>query len=173
MQYCYVQHCTLLSPPDTSTSDHCLRFGSGSSFSLDLFLHSSPVAFWTPSDLGDSSSSILTFCLSILSMGFSKQEFRVCCHFLLQWSTVYQNSSLWPILHEWPCLAWLTASLSYASPFTMTKLWSMKAYVHTKTCIDMYRSFIHNGHKLETTQMYVHKWMVKQTGPYIQVYTIY
>ena len=26
----------------------------------------------------------------------------------------------------WPCMAWLIASLSYASPFTMTWLWSMK-----------------------------------------------
>ena len=27
-----------------------------------------------------------------------------------------QNSSLWPVLLEWPCMVWLIASLSYASP---------------------------------------------------------
>ena len=37
-----------------------------------------------------------------------------------------QNSSLWPIHLKWPCMAWLIASLSYASPFTVTRLWSMK-----------------------------------------------
>ena len=29
-----------------------------------------------------------------------------------------QNSPLWPVRLEWPYMAWLIASLSYASPFT-------------------------------------------------------
>ena len=48
------------------------------------------------------------------------------CHFLLQWITIRQNSWLWSSCLGWPCLAWLIASLSYASPFTMTRLWSLK-----------------------------------------------
>ena len=40
-----------------------------------------------------------------------------------------QNSSLWPRCLEWPCMAWLIASLSYTSPFAMTRLWSRKGYV--------------------------------------------
>ena len=42
----------------------------------------------------------------------------------LQWTIFCQNSSLWPICLRWPCRAWFIASLSYASPFTTTKLWS-------------------------------------------------
>ena len=45
------------------------------SFFLDLFLHWSPVAYWAPADLGNSSFSILSFCLFILFMGFSRQEY--------------------------------------------------------------------------------------------------
>ena len=40
--------------------------------------------------------------------------------------TLRQNSWLWPSHLGWPCMAWLIASLSYASPFTMTRLWSLK-----------------------------------------------
>ena len=35
----------------------------------------SPVAYWTPSDLGGSSSGGISFCLFLLFMGFSKQEY--------------------------------------------------------------------------------------------------
>ena len=48
-----------------------------------------------------------------------------CCS-LHQWITFCQNSPLGPIPFEWPCVAWLMASLSYASPFAVTGLWSMK-----------------------------------------------
>ena len=71
MQYCSLQHQTLLPSPVTSTTGHCFRFGSLSSFLLELFLHSSPVAYWAPTDLGTSSFSVLSFCLFILFMGFS------------------------------------------------------------------------------------------------------
>ena len=49
MQYYSLQHQTLFSPP--ATSGHCFHFGSASSFLLELFLHSSPVAYWTPTNL--------------------------------------------------------------------------------------------------------------------------
>ena len=42
--------------------------------------------------------------------------------FLLQWITFCQNCSLRPVYLEWPCPAWLMASLSYMNPFTMTRL---------------------------------------------------
>ena len=50
MQYCSLQHSTLLSPPDTSTTGHRFYFGSASSFFLELLLRSSPVAYWTLAD---------------------------------------------------------------------------------------------------------------------------
>ena len=50
MQYCSLQHWTLLPSPVTSTTGHCFCFSSVSSFFLELFLHSSPVAFWASTD---------------------------------------------------------------------------------------------------------------------------
>ena len=45
MQYCFLQHWTLLPSSVTSTTGCCFCFGSVSSFFLELFLHYSPVAF--------------------------------------------------------------------------------------------------------------------------------
>jgi len=47
---------------------------------------------------------------------------EVVCYSLLQWTTLCQNSSLCPICLGWPCMAWLMASLNYASPFATTRL---------------------------------------------------
>ena len=51
-------------------------------FTLALSLHSSgvispssPVAYWAPTNLGGSSFSFLSFCLFLLFMGFSRQEY--------------------------------------------------------------------------------------------------
>ena len=60
MQYCSLQHQTLLLSPVTSTTVCCFCFGSVSSFFLELFLHSFPVAYWAPTDLGSSSFSVLS-----------------------------------------------------------------------------------------------------------------
>ena len=75
IQYYSLQHQTLLPSPITSTTGCCFYFGSIPSFFLELCLHWSPVAYWAPTDLGSSSFSILTFCLFILFMGFSRQEY--------------------------------------------------------------------------------------------------
>ena len=75
MQYCCLQHRTLLLSPVTSITGHCICFGSVSSFFLELFLHFYPAAYWAPTDLGSSSFSVLSFCLFILFMGFSRQEY--------------------------------------------------------------------------------------------------
>ena len=58
--------------------DFC--FGPAASFFLDLLvlliaLPSSPVAYWTPSGLGSSSSDVIYFCLFKLFMGFLQQEY--------------------------------------------------------------------------------------------------
>ena len=76
MQCCSLQHQTLLSPPDMSTTGHCFHFGWAkiASFLLELFLCSSPVVYWRPTDLGGSSFSVTYFCLFILFMGFSRQK---------------------------------------------------------------------------------------------------
>ena len=112
IQYCSLQHQTLLPSPVTSTTGCCFCFGSISSFFLELFLHSSPVAYWVPTNLGSSYFSVLYFAFSFCSWGFQGKNSEVVCHSLLQWTTVCQNSPPWPVCFGWPYMAWLIVSLS-------------------------------------------------------------
>ena len=104
MHYCSLQHWTLLPSPVTSTIGCCFLFGSISSFFLVLFIHPSPVAYWAPTDLGSSSFSVLSFCLFMLFMGFSRQEYwnglplpSPADHILSELSTMTHLS--WVALH--------------------------------------------------------------------------
>ena len=73
MQYCSLQHWTSI----TSHIHNWVLFL--------LWLHPfilsgvisprSPVAYWAPINLGSSSFSVLPFCLFILFMGFSRQDY--------------------------------------------------------------------------------------------------
>ena len=105
MQYCSLQHWTLLASAVTSTTGYCFYFGSASSFFLQLFLHCSPVAYWAPTDLGSSSFCVLSFCLFILFMKFSRQKYRSCLpfpspedHILSELCTMTRPS--WVALHS-------------------------------------------------------------------------
>ena len=105
MQYCSLQYQTLLPSLVTSTTGWCFCFGSVSSFFLELFLHWSPVAYWACTDLGSSSFSVLSFCLFILFMGFSRQEYwsglplpSPVDHVLSELSTMTHPS--WVALHR-------------------------------------------------------------------------
>ena len=69
MQYCFLQHRTSLSPPDTFTTRCCSCFGSASSFLLGLFLCSSPVAYWAPTDGGGEEGSFFIASLCKLPDG--------------------------------------------------------------------------------------------------------
>ena len=69
------------------TTGYCFCFGFVSSFFLELFLHWSPVAYWAPTDLGSSSFSILSFCLSYYSWGPQSKNSEVFHLSLLQWAT--------------------------------------------------------------------------------------
>ena len=86
MQYCSLQHQTLLSPPDTFTNGCHFCFGSAFSFLLELFLCISAVTYWPVSDLGGSSFSFVPFYLFILFMGFPR---------MLNWFAVYD------FIHNW------------------------------------------------------------------------
>ena len=74
-QYCSSQHQTLLLPSDTPTVGLHFCFDSTSLFFLELFFHTSPVAYWIPTNLGHSSSGVISFCLFVLFMRFSWQEY--------------------------------------------------------------------------------------------------
>ena len=99
-----LEHQTLLPSPVTSTTGCCFYFGSISSFFLELFLHWSPIAYWAPTHLGSSSFSVLSFCLFILFMEFSRQEYwsglpfpSPVDHILSELSTMTRPS--WVALH--------------------------------------------------------------------------
>ena len=69
MQYFSLQYWTLFPLPVTSTTGHWFCFGPVSAFFWELFLHSSPVTYWVPTDLGSSSFSVMSFWLLYCSWG--------------------------------------------------------------------------------------------------------
>ena len=74
MQYCSLHYQTLLPSSVISTTGYCFCFGFVSSFFLELFHHSFPVAYWAPSDLGSSSLIVIPFCLFTVFTGFLRWE---------------------------------------------------------------------------------------------------
>ena len=108
MQYCSLQHQTLLLSPVTSTAGYCFCFGSIPLFFLELFLHWSQVAYWAPTDLGSSSFSILSLCLLILFMGFSRQEYWGGLPFPSPVDHMVSDLSTMPAHLGWPHRAWLS-----------------------------------------------------------------
>ena len=108
MQYCYLQHRTLISPPDTSTAGHNFCFCLASSFFLELFICSSPVTFW-----------------HLLTWGFIFQcpiflpfhavhgvlKARILKWFAIPFSSgprFCQNFPPWPVHVGWPYTTWLS-----------------------------------------------------------------
>ena len=110
MQYCSLQHWTLL--PSCHIYIWVLfRFDSISSFSLELFLCSSAVAYWAPTDLGSSSFSVISFCLFMLSGEWfnflgsvaPQQRFEMvdqCCSLFKAQSFIWQTKNHTPSRHE-------------------------------------------------------------------------
>ena len=115
MQYCSLQHQTLLPSPVTSTPGCCFCFGSTSSFFLELFLHWSPVPYWAPTDLGSPSFSVL-FAFSTVH-GVPKA--KILKWFAIPLTTFCQNSPPWLVHLGWPYMACLIVSLCW------TRLWSL------------------------------------------------
>ena len=121
MQYCSLQHQTLLSSPVTSTIGHCFALAPSlhsfwNYFSTDLQQHIGHLPTW-----GVHLSVSCLFAFSCYSWGPQGNNTEVVCHSLLQWTTFCQNSSPQPIWFGWPYLAWLIVSLS------QTRLWSMRS----------------------------------------------
>ena len=112
MQYCSLQHRTLLLSPVTSTTGCCFCFSSIPSFFLELFLHWSPVAYWAPNEcLWTWGVPLLVsyhFAFSYCSWGSQGKNTEVVCYSLLQWTTFCQTSPPWPAHLGWPHMAWLS-----------------------------------------------------------------
>ena len=109
MHYCSLQHQTLLPSFIVSTTGCCFFFGSIASFFLELFLHSSLVEYWAPTDLGNPSFSVIPFCLFILFTGFSRPEYWSGLPFLFSSGlcfvrTLHHDPSVL-VGHTWHCSA--------------------------------------------------------------------
>ena len=122
MKYCSLQHQTWLPSPVTSTTECCFCFGSVSSFFLELFFRSSPVAYWAPPTWEVHLSMYYLFAFSYCSWGSQGKTTEVVFHFLLQWTMFCQNSLSWPIHLGWPYMAWLVVSVS------KRRLWLMWSF---------------------------------------------
>ena len=100
MQCCFfLQHWTLLPPPVTSTTGHCFCFGSISSLFLEFSLQWSPVSYWAPTNLGNSSFSVLFLPFHTLH-GVLKAR-------ILKWFAIPFSSrphSVRPLHHDPPIL---------------------------------------------------------------------
>ena len=106
MQYCSLQHQTLLLSPVTSTTGYCFCFGSILSFFLELFFHWSPVAYWEPTDLG--SVSYTDLFQYPISLPFHT-VYGVLKARILKWFAIPFSSgphSVRPFHHDPPILGW-------------------------------------------------------------------
>ena len=134
MQYS-LQNQTLLPLPVTSTTQCYFHFGSASSFFLELFLHSSAVAYQAPNNLGSSPFRVISFCLFTLFMGFSRQESEkaMATHSsTLAWKIPWteepgrlQPMGLWRVGHDWSDLATAAARQEYRSGCHSLLQWTM------------------------------------------------
>ena len=111
MQYCSFQHQTLLSPPDTSKTEHHFHFGPATSFFLELLV----IALTLPQHhTGHLPTCVAHLPLPYLlafsscSWGSHSKNTGVVCHSLLQWTTFCQAFPPWPVHLGWPHTAWLS-----------------------------------------------------------------
>ena len=77
---------------------------------MELFLHWSPVTYLAPTDQGSSSFSVLPFCLFILFMGFSRQEYWSGLPFPSPVDDILSDLSTIACHLGWPHMTWLNFS---------------------------------------------------------------
>ena len=123
IQYHSLEHHTLLSPPDVSTTECPFHLDPASSFFLKLFLRFSAIVYWTPTDLG----ALIFWCCIILPFHTVHTFLKVR---ILEWHAIPFSSgpgfvrSLHQVIYlGWPYKAWLIASLSYTRLWSMWSLW--------------------------------------------------
>ena len=124
MQYCSLQHQTLLPSPVTSTVRCCFHFGSVSSFFLELFLHSSPLHI----------GHLLTWRHQFHILFFFFLPFHTVHGVLkariLKWFAIYFPVDILSELSTMTCLSWV-ALHSMVHSFTELD----KAVVHVITLV--------------------------------------
>ena len=171
MQYCSLQHWTLLLSPVTSTTGCCFCFGPIPSFFLELFLHWSPVAYWAPTDLGSSSFSILSFLSFHTVHGVLKVR-------ILKWFAIPFSSrphSVKPLHHDPPILGcpagmawfhWVRQSIWPSNPpagHTLCGNQNWKRHVYP----NVHCSTVYNSQDMAATWMSISRWMDKKAVVHI------
>ena len=135
---------------DTSTTERHAHFGSAASFLLVLLVIfcSSPVAYWTLSDLGDSSFSVISFGPFIQFMRFSWQvywgglPFPPGDHILSVLSAMTRAS--WVALH----------GMAHSSIELHKPLWDDEAVIHDREItIHTTKLTIHSTEIIEFTHL--------------------
>ena len=104
MQYCSLQHQTLLLSPVTSTAGYC--FCLVPPFILSGVI--SPLISRHLLTWGVPLSVSYHFAFSYCSWGPQGKNTEVVCHSLLQWTAFCQTSAPWPAHLELPHTAWLS-----------------------------------------------------------------
>ena len=89
MQYCSLQHWTLLPSPVTSTTGCCFCFSYISSFFLESFLHWSPVAYRTP------------FIYILISLTYCEPRISISIAHLRKLTAALSNLSQVPMVGLW------------------------------------------------------------------------
>ena len=109
MQYCSLQHQTLLPSPVTSTTECCFLLW------LHLFILSGVISPLISSNIlgtlptwGVHLSVFCLFAFSYCSWGSQGKNTEVVCHSLFQWTTFCQTSPPWPTHLGWTHMAWLS-----------------------------------------------------------------
>ena len=115
----FLQHRTVLPSPVTFKPGRYFSFHSISSLCLELFFYSSPVAYWASTYLGSLSFSVISFCLFILFVGFSRQEY---------WSDVALSSPVYQVLPELSAVTHLSWVALHGTTHSFIEL--DKAVVH-------------------------------------------
>ena len=140
MRYCSLQHWILLSPPDTSTTDHHFCFGPAASFFLELLVIALHSFHGVAKDWTQLSNFHFHFPSSILDT-FQPGGLQFWCHIFLPFHTVH--GVLTARILKWIAISSssgprfvrtlhydlfvlggprLIDLLSYTSPFTTTRL---------------------------------------------------
>ena len=101
MQYFSLQHWTLVSSADAITTGYHFCFDSASSFLLGLFLCSSSVTYWAPTNLGSSSFSVISFLPFHTIHGVLKAK-------MLKWFAIpFSLDHILSGLSTTTCLSWV------------------------------------------------------------------
>ena len=144
MQYCSSQPQTLLSSPDASIMECHFHFSPDASLFLELLaiaFHSSPVDYldtsWPVVGGGLIFVSYL-FAFPYCPWGSLGKDTGVDCHFLFQWATFCQNSSLWPVYLGWNLHGMAHSFIELCKPLTITRLWYMKETIPVSLYLLLY-----------------------------------